>query len=284
MDERVVWFGPDRALLGIVSRPEHPRPATPTVILLNAGLLHRVGPNRMNVELARRLGAAGFAALRFDTSGVGDSELIGGGTLDIERSRQDVVAAMDAMGSLYGAEEFVLLGLCTGAFNAFRAALVDPRVAGCILLDGYSYPTLRSKFHHYRRQILRSEKWASWLQRRFRWGELPESVSDDLIVFENEVVPKDRFGRELATLLDRDTGLLLVYTGLGPLAFNYARQMHDAFPELDLDGKATVRYYPNADHTFRLPGNREQLFADIEAWLIGRFAAGQPGALAKEGA
>ena len=93
----------------------------------------------------------------------------------------------------------------------------------------------------------------------------------DLIVFENEVVPKARFESELATLIDRGTRLLMTYTKLGPLAFNYPRQMHDAFPSLDLDGAATIQYYPDADHTFRLPGNRTRLLDDIEAWIETEF-------------
>ena len=47
--------------------------APPTVVLLNAGIVHRVGPNRMHVLLARALAAAGIPSLRFDMSGIGDS-------------------------------------------------------------------------------------------------------------------------------------------------------------------------------------------------------------------
>ena len=69
-------------------------------------------------------------------SGVGDSALLDGHQLDIERSRQDVIEAMNAVNLQSGVERFVLMGLCTGAYNAFRAALVDERVVGCVLMDG----------------------------------------------------------------------------------------------------------------------------------------------------
>ncbi len=62
--------------------------------------------------------------------------------------------------------------------------------------------------------------------------------------------------------------MLMVYTGLGPLAFNYERQLHDAFPKIDLDRAMTVRYFPDADHTFTLPGNRRLLVEAIESWLV----------------
>ena len=97
MNERAVSFGPERGLLGILTQTAAHRDGIPTVILLNAGLLHRVGPNRLSVDIARSLADLGYPCLRFDTSGVGDSELIEGGLLDIERSCQEVIEAMDAL-------------------------------------------------------------------------------------------------------------------------------------------------------------------------------------------
>ena len=55
MNEQPRFFGPGGGLFGIETLPAQRREGAPTVLLLNAGLLHRVGPNRFNVELARRL-------------------------------------------------------------------------------------------------------------------------------------------------------------------------------------------------------------------------------------
>lgn len=273
MNERPLSFGPRNGLFGIHTPPAVHREGAPTAILLNAGLLHRVGPNRLYVDMARRLAGLGFPAFRFDTSGVGDSELLDTGMLDIERSQHDVLAAMDALGD----ERFVLIGLCTGAFNAFRVALRDDRVAGCVLLDGYAYPTARSRIRHYRSRVFELDRWLGWFARRLGLGgRTAEVPGDDLVVFENEVVTRERFEDELGRLLARQVEMLLVYTGLGPLAFNYERQMHDAFPDLDLDRTATVRYYPNADHTFTLPGNRLALLEDIDNWMQDTFPVAAP--------
>jgi pimeloyl-ACP methyl ester carboxylesterase len=273
MNERVVYFGPERNLLGVLTLPAEPRPGAPAVILLNAGLLHRVGPNRLSVDIARRLAARGYPSFRFDMAGVGDSELGESGVLYIERSRQDVVESMETLEEMIGADRFVLMGLCTGAYNAFRAALVDDRVAGCVLMDGYSYPTARSQFEHYRGRVLDLDRWKRYLARRLGQGADTEgAVQGDLVVFENEHVPKERFAAELASLVDRGTHLLLVFTGLGPLRFTYRRQLHDAFPAIDLDRAAVVHFYPDADHTFTLPGHRETLLRHIDAWIDARFA------------
>ncbi|HHO68021.1 MAG TPA: alpha/beta hydrolase, partial [Gammaproteobacteria bacterium] len=73
MKERVVTFGPERNLVGVLTQPDQVRPDLPVLVFLNAGLLHRVGPYRMHVDLARQLAARGYASLRFDLSGRGDS-------------------------------------------------------------------------------------------------------------------------------------------------------------------------------------------------------------------
>lgn len=278
MNERPLYFGTGRNLLGVLTIPEHPEPGAPAVVLLNAGLLHRVGPNRLHVDLARRLAARGISCLRFDMSGVGDSELQGGGMLDIERTRSETIDAMDALHEMLGTERFVLIGLCTGAFNAFRAALVDERVSGCVLLDGYGYPTLRSRFHHYRRRVFELDRWSRFISRKLGRGRATNRSDDtDLVVFENEVVPKERFGRELSTLIQRNVRLLFVYTALGPLSYYYAEQLQDAFPKIDLERSATVLFYPDADHTFTLPGNRNRLLDEIEAWFGTQFSLAPSG-------
>lgn len=277
MKEQIIYFGEDRNLLGILTVPEHPQRNTPTIVLLNAGLLHRVGPNRLHVAVARRLAAKGYSSFRFDMAGVGDSELVEGGLLYVERTRADVVASMDAVNRSTGATRFLLMGLCTGAYNAFRAALIDDRVVGCILLDGYSYPSLRSQIQHYRKRVFQLKRWVDFTKRKIGIETKSSSaVQGDLVVFENEVVSKERFASELQSLIDRNVRLLLVYTGLGPLSFTYRRQLHDAFPKIALDDVATVQFYPAADHTFTLPGHRQRLLDDVDAWLTDEFEADEP--------
>ncbi len=283
MNERPVFFGRNRGLLGILTIPAAPATDAPAVILLNAGLLHRVGPNRLYVDLARRLAAQGHPVLRFDMSGVGDSELQEGGLLYIERSQQDVIEAMDALTAMAGSERFILIGLCTGAFNAFRTALRDERVAGCVLLDGYAYPTFKSKLRHYRTRVFQLDRWIGYVSRRLGRGGVVQVAEDDLVVFENEVVPKERFARELEALVDRGVAMLMVYTRLGPLPFNYERQMHEAFPDIELERCVAVRYYADADHTFTLPGNRYRLLDEIEAWTGANFGRVPSGAVCGPG-
>src|SRR4051794_21796423 len=60
-------------LLGVLSEPAAGRPAADTcLVLLNAGALRRVGPNRIWLELARRWAARGLTVLRIDVARLGD--------------------------------------------------------------------------------------------------------------------------------------------------------------------------------------------------------------------
>ena len=135
--EEVVLFGSASTLVGIVTAPpiDATDAARPGVILLNAGLLHRIGPNRLHVELARRLAAMGLVVLRFDFSGVGDSDVRGDDLPFWETTIQETREAMTFLGKSRGPQRFVLMGLCSGAVGSFRTARVDSRVAGAVLLD-----------------------------------------------------------------------------------------------------------------------------------------------------
>ena len=69
-------FGAGGRLVGILTMPSvPPRNAQelPVFVYLSAGLLHRVGPYRLHVHLARELAQMGFTSLRVDLAGSGDS-------------------------------------------------------------------------------------------------------------------------------------------------------------------------------------------------------------------
>lgn len=129
--ERVVHFGDRNALMGIVTHPAAGiSQLKPALLFLNAGLIHRVGPFRMHVELARRMAAGAghrFTSFRLDQSGLGDSAPRVGGMSYEERAVADAREAMDALSARFGINRFIAIGLCAGAMNAHRAALAASR-------------------------------------------------------------------------------------------------------------------------------------------------------------
>ena len=105
--EKVVRFGKSSPLVGIASEPPASRvaPEKPAVLLLNSGILHRVGACRFHVSLARRLAEQGTHALRFDFSGIGDSE-VRRDDLSFERSAiLEVREGMDHLAASKGVKQ-----------------------------------------------------------------------------------------------------------------------------------------------------------------------------------
>jgi len=72
IEETASCFGTPPRLFGIVSAPAAQKSGK-AIILLNAGAVHHIGPNRLYVPLARHLARSGHVVLRMDIAGIGDS-------------------------------------------------------------------------------------------------------------------------------------------------------------------------------------------------------------------
>ena len=136
--ERVVAFGPQQHLVGILTMPHSviETDVRSGVVLLNAGLIHKVGPSRVHVRLCRRLTALGCATLRFDLSGLGDSGVVAGSGSLTEQAVEDVRQAVSFLSSTCSGARLVLFGICLGADLALLALEADPRVFGAIAING----------------------------------------------------------------------------------------------------------------------------------------------------
>lgn len=115
-----------------------------TVVMFNAGAVHRVGPSRIYVEMARRLAAEGHPVLRLDLEGLGDSILAGEGRENHPyppTATRDARAALAYLKREHGLDRFVLLGLCSGAHTAFRAALEieDARIEQVVMINPLTF-------------------------------------------------------------------------------------------------------------------------------------------------
>jgi pimeloyl-ACP methyl ester carboxylesterase len=137
--EQPVQFGRYGALVGVLSTPGT-AVRRPPVLLLSGGIIHRVGPSRALVRIARGLAAVGHPCLRFDLSGIGDSARAPEPTLQ-DAAVADIGDAITLLQASTGdggegAEPSVtLLGFCSGADNALYVAADDPRVASLVLFD-----------------------------------------------------------------------------------------------------------------------------------------------------
>jgi pimeloyl-ACP methyl ester carboxylesterase len=273
MNEHVCQFGPDQKLVGIMTEPQQgdEHEDIPAVLMLNAGLLHHVGPHRMSVELSRRLADERIPSLRFDMGGYGDSEISADAQSDDTRTFSDIKYAIDYLEQEHGIKRCVVFGSCSGADNAHAIALRDPRVVGAVFLDGHGYWTFRSYLNHYLPRIIRPSVWAN-LARRLakapRTGEAPTtSVGPQL---RRPFDPKLQVRDEIQSLAGRGMQMLYVYTGGVANYYNYANQFFDMFPGLRRNGKIEVEYFPLADHTYTFAEDRERMFTRVAMWYRSR--------------
>lgn len=281
--ERIACFGPHDHLIGIVTRPEHPRADAPACLLLNAGVVHRIGPHRINVKLARALAQDGITSIRMDLSGLGDSAPAAAAMHSGAQAIADLRAAMAHLEATEGTRRFVLFGLCSGAVNAYRLALADTRVVGLLMFDGYVYPTFKTHFLR-RRARVRTLSWrdlarkpAQWLVRMSKTRpETPESAgsSDEHLRRPTRV----QFAQAMDTLIARGTSVYLMYSGSFIEGYNYDNQLRDRFRGAKFLDGIRHDYVPDIDHTATsLPAQRK-LIAAVRDWIQGvAGAAGNNG-------
>ena len=243
--------------------------------MLNAGLLHRVGPFRMHVQLARQLAQRGISSLRLDLSGLGDSAARRSGKSVQHNAMEDVRESIALLRERTQLNRFVILGLCSGAENAHHIGVNVADVAGLIMIDGILHKTRRYYIAHYLPRVLSVTKWADWLIRRAmvlspesrKAAKLLAAAAD---IWDVPSPPIEQVSKELQTIVDNETEVLSIFTG-GLGYCSYANQMRDAYSEVDFKGRLTTIYQKPADHTFSVAAHRKQLFKNIEEWLFEKF-------------
>jgi pimeloyl-ACP methyl ester carboxylesterase len=272
LTERVFTFGSHGGLVGIVTEPDETarRTDAPAVIFSNVGLNHRVGPNRIYVELARGLADAGFVTLRFDLSGFGDSEPRRDAIGDLQRATLDTREAMDFL-ERRTITKFVVLGFCSGADSAHVVAREDPRVVGAIFIDGYAYHNTGFWLRYFTVRNLQAARWRRYFRERvFRVRE-PRGrgeTGEALEVFVRESPTREQFAADVAAMIARSVHLLFIFTVVADNHYNYKGQFHDTFGHRD---DVDVEYFPQADHVFSSELHRARLLSRLRGWLEASF-------------
>ncbi len=160
--------------MGVLSLPAAPMDTA--VVIVVGGPQYRVGSHRQFVLLARALADAGYAVLRFDYQGMGDSE---GPSGDFLTAGPGIRAAMDSLQSrVPQVAKIVLWGLCDAASAAllYVHETKDPRVAGLCLLN----PWVRSEAslartqikHYYTQRLMQRAFWTKLLSGKVALGAL----------------------------------------------------------------------------------------------------------------
>jgi pimeloyl-ACP methyl ester carboxylesterase len=266
---------PFGSLFGVLAQPVE---ATGTqdlgAVLLNAGAIRRIGPNRMWVETARRWAARGVPSLRLDLEGLGDAD--GDATrfadvaeLYVPELVGQVSGAIDVLCARGAARRFVLAGLCSGAYWSFHGALQDERVVAAFMLNPRTlfWNATLENVRYLRRGLFRPSSWRMILHGDVRFSRMssvarhaPRSVVKHAVTRWRAHGERDQLELALDQLRSRDKRLRFVFSEEEPLHEELERQgrlsRSERWPNLELD------LLPGRDHTLR-PANSQRRAHDV---------------------
>lgn len=280
------------SLFGVLTEPQGvaPPPGRPAVLMLNSGAVHHIGPNRLWTRLARQWAARGVTVLRIDLSGVGDSPARPGAPENVVYSAhamKDVADALAYLRGTLGAGECHLLGLCSGGYHAFKAAVAGQPVASSTVINPLTYfwhdgDTLRDVKDYelaelasrYRDKVFTREPWLKLLRGqldarvivqvglRRTWGHVEPYL---LRLARRLRIPlRDDLAGELAQAVGQGIRLRFVFAAHAPGYDLLRKQGGSAIDRLIERQLASLDFVPDADHTFTRLEARERLVALLD--------------------
>jgi alpha-beta hydrolase superfamily lysophospholipase len=306
--ERLAIVKGPQELFAIITEPAGvPQRDLPLIVMVNAGSAYRVGPNRVYVLLARELARHGFRVMRPDVAGLGDSAMP-----DDARENdpyaptifRDIDLALQYGQHSLGAEQIVVMGLCSGAYAAFQAAaqFSNPAFVECVLInpltyfwtDGMSLESPPAKklaaFHYYMRAAVHPSRWLRFLTGQTKIGlveaikmianhwrrrprpeagdTFPCSSTNDATVTHPE---QDNLTGDLTRAIGAGRNVSCFFSRSDP---GYSILMYHArrkVKEFCRTGKMNIFFVENADHTFSRRTPRRNAICAIVDYLCERY-------------
>jgi alpha-beta hydrolase superfamily lysophospholipase len=282
--ERAVFLGPDQAVFGIVAAPCRDENRRRAVILLNVGADYHMGASRMYVSLARRWARRGYYVLRLDLAGLGDSPTRAG-RVDNEvfppEALGDIRTAIDFLLTRYEIREINLVGVCSGAYHALRAAVAGLPVKRILMVNiGNFYwdssmslvKALQATEVVRNPGLYRERIFSAWAWRRFLTGQVNiwrivrVYLSRPVVELKSKLRDAARavrirlhrdLGRELDEVISSGVRVVFVFArgepGLDLLKIEAGSMMRR------LGERCRIVIIDSADHTFSRSGPREVL-------------------------
>jgi hypothetical protein len=273
MREQIVYLNNHTDTFGIVSMPGNEVYKEDfMVLLLNAGIINHLGPNRLHVRLARAISDMGYLAMRWDY------DVIRATDQDMQEYSyqgdrvKEISDVMDAVEHTFRVKRFVLAGICSGADNAYTAALTDKRVIGVISVNGsfMEGDTLNSIFpaleksiarRYYKKAFMAPYKWLNMIKQGP--GHIKQTLHN-ITSATKEPVPFPRIDfsmlqANLSALQDRNIPLHLVYSD-GSIGYEiYIKYLEKQFSNDHIH----VKLIKNCDHIFTTAINQDKLVKTI---------------------
>lgn len=285
MKERVLKIGKPTPLIGVATEPEAFDPERPAVLILNSGVMHHVGACRLSVKVARAVADRGLLTVRFDYSGIGDSEPRRGARSFEEVSIRECSEVMDYIEKTRGTKRFILYGLCSGADAAYHSAVSDERVVAFAQIDSFCYRNWRFYLEHYRPMLFDISRLKRSL--RYRWKNSrggfsrPVQVEDsetpffEITLYTRTFPPHAEVAAGLSRLISRGVRNYVIFTGSEP-HYNYEGQYRDSFRPLSFGNLLREEYLPRANHIVTQREYQTGIVKKIADWIAESSIAKQP--------
>jgi dienelactone hydrolase len=229
--------------------------------------------------MARRLAQDGHVALRFDFSGIGDSEPRKDSLPFVESAPVEVVAAMDLLQKKFDIPNFILIGLCSGADMAFKVAGLDSRVVGIVQLDPYAYRTFGYYVRRYGPKLFNPMAYINSIRARRRNAAIARQRSSQehqetytAPEYRRIFPPRETVEAQLRALVDREVAMLDIFSDGQPDHINHAAQYARAFPSIRFGELLTVEYVRYAAHTFTDLADQARIEEVVARWAEGMRA------------
>lgn len=291
----------ENTLFGIVTMPASGAAHTGLVILAGAGAPFTVNRNRVSVRLARQLADVGYATLRCDYHGAGES------TGFLEGFRLDVPFVDDAAGAVaclrsLGVDRVVLAGSCFGGRTALAAADVEG-VEALILIAASPLDSVRGQhkstraavswgFGRYLREALRPRRIRGMFRRTSRQHYLGYANAKLKVTAakvsgrRREASPlpmggelvSPRFEAPMRQVIARGMPVLELYGAEDSFYEEYRAAVEGPLADvLPHAPNVELRELPGKLHGFITLRSQDAVIEEIVAWAVRRGATGPLG-------
>jgi pimeloyl-ACP methyl ester carboxylesterase len=294
MKEHVIYLESAPNLVGIVTTPSSPATSSnrPIFLLLNSGRLHRIGPNRLYVKIARQLAEQGITSCRFDFSGIGDSPSSDREWSDLSYLASETSRMMDHIAETMAIHQFVVFGICLGADAALHAAANDSRIIGAILVNGSVMDTphantfreaAKSRIlrRYYRKRLFSPSSWSRLLSGQSNtWNLVLKAIkclmekktkpSQETVEAKKEEAPVN--GNTWKKFAMRNIPLSLVYSEGSTALDIFEMHLKKEIATLLKSSLAEVKIFHDADHVFTPLSSQRMLMDYVMWWMQTRFS------------
>lgn len=273
----------------------HPADKQVACLLINSGAVHHIGPSRLWVQLARRWAAQGITVLRLDLSGLGDSPARPQAQENVVYSvdaARDIAAALCYLKDVLGIHDCRLVGLCSGAFHGFKAAVAGQRFSSVVMINpltffwelgkpvdeaikDYEVAALSSD---YRQKLFSLAAWRKLIRGeidfkfalRFLGRKTMTLIHPwvDAAARIARIPKKDYLARELQMAVAHGSMLKFVFSVGEPGDALLHKQGKPSLQPLMRQGGLSIDYIEAADHTFTRHEARERLILVLDELIF----------------